>query len=478
MNASVTSISPAGKRDAGIWPAFAVLVLAMLPAVLDQTVLATALPTIAGSLGTLGDVSYLVTAYVLASTVATPLWGKLGDRHGRRRLLATALSLFLLASAVCGLAATLGELIAARAVQGVAAGGLMALAMACVGDLVDPRERPRWQGRIAAAFSVAAVAGPLIGGLLVQHASWRWVFYVNLPVGLLALAGIKRWLPVGTSASERRPLDVTGAGLLAMASAAALVVLSLGGHQVGWGSPTMFVLALIAVAGAALFALRERHAADPVVPLALLGSPTVRVGSAAMFLVTAALFGVTVFVPVLLQASAGFSPTQAGLLLATMTIGLTITTTLAGRWIARTGRVRPLPFAGAAVMALALVALALDAPTASPAFVVAALLVFGGGFGLTTQLLVAAVQNGVPRTQIGVATAATSFFRAFGGATGAAALGAVFAGAGGSVGHAVQMALFVAAGIAALASVVLSALPAAVDAPRPHNAASPMTHSR
>src|SRR4051812_15976159 len=218
MSTPTLAMPRTAARPSHLRPAFAVLVLAMLPAVLDQTVLATALPTIARRLGTLGDVSYLVTAYVLASTVATPVWGKLGDRHGRRPLLTAALSLFLIASAACGLAQTLGQLIAARAVQGLAAGGLMALAMASVGDLVDPRERPRWQGRIAAAFAVAAVAGPLAGGLLVDHASWRWVFYVNLPVGLLALAGIARFLPAGTSEQERRPLDVSGALVLAAAS--------------------------------------------------------------------------------------------------------------------------------------------------------------------------------------------------------------------------------------------------------------------
>src|SRR3954451_13526632 len=214
MNAQAIPIPTADRRRDGLWAAFAVLVLAMLPAVLDQTVLATALPTIAGTLGTLGDVSYLVSAYVLASTVATPLWGKLGDRHGRRRLLTVALSLFLVASAGCGFATSLGQLIASRAVQGVAAGGLMALAMASVGDLVDPRERPRWQGRIAAAFSIAAIAGPLIGGLLVEHASWRWVFYVNLPIGLIALVGIHRRLPAATTSAQRQPLDVRGATLL------------------------------------------------------------------------------------------------------------------------------------------------------------------------------------------------------------------------------------------------------------------------
>src|SRR5947208_2736321 len=238
-----TTTAPSGTpattpRD--IRPAFAVLVLAMLPAVLDQTILATALPTIARRLGTIGDVSALVSAYVLAATVTTPVWGKLGDRHGRRPLLAGALVLFLAASALCGVAQSLGQLVAARAVQGIAAGGLMPLAMASVGDLVAPRERPRWQGRITAVFALATVVGPLAGGLLVDHASWRWVFYVNLPLGVLALAGLKRYLPAGTIAPERRPLDLIGAALLAAASGSALLVLSLGGHQLDWGSPAVF----------------------------------------------------------------------------------------------------------------------------------------------------------------------------------------------------------------------------------------------
>src|SRR3954449_5512605 len=273
MNAQAIPIPTADRRtDAGIWAAFGVLVLAMLPAVLDQTVLATALPTIASDLGTLGDVSYLVTAYVLASTVATPLWGKLGDRHGRRRLLAIALSIFLVSSAACGLAQSLGQLIVARAVQGTAAGGLMAMAMAAVGDLVDPRERPRWQGRIAAAFSAAAIVGPLVGGLLVDHASWRWVFYVNVPIGLFALAGIRSKLPAGTSDGQRQPLDLRGALLLAAASGAALLILSLGGHQFDWDSAMVFVLAAVAVLGAVAFARRERRAEDPLVPLGMLSA--------------------------------------------------------------------------------------------------------------------------------------------------------------------------------------------------------------
>ena len=444
-------------------PAFAVLVLAMLPAVLDQNVLATALPTIAGQLGTIGDVSHLVTVYVLASTASTPLWGKLGDRHGRRALLGGALSLFLVASAACGLAQTLEQLIVARGIQGVAAGGLMSLAMASVGDLVAPRERARWQGRIAAVFAGATVVGPLLGGLLVEQASWRWVFYVNLPLGLLALAGLRRYLPAGEPEREPGPLDLAGAGLLAVASVAALLVLSWGGETLGWGSAGLLALAAVAVVASAGFAVRERRAADPVVPLALLATPTVRIAAAGLFLVTASLFSVIVFVPVLLQVAAGVAPTEAGLLLATMTIGMTAATSLAGRRVARTGRLRRLPVIGASVMAAALTGLALAAPSASLPAVIAGLVAFGAGFGLTSQLLVVAVQNGVERTRIGVATSTTSFFRAFGGAAGAAAHGAVFAGAGGPVAGAVQATFVVAAGIAALAALVLAALPAEVD---------------
>src|SRR5215217_8962921 len=257
MSTYTHALPRTAARPTSLRVAFAVLVLAMLPAVLDQTVLATALPTIAAELGTLGDVSHLVTIYVLASTATTPLWGKLGDRHGRRALLAGAVSLFLLASAACGVAQSMLQLVVARGIQGVAAGGLMTLAMASVGDLVAPRERARWQGRIAAVFAGATVVGPLLGGLLVEQASWRWVFYVNLPLGLLALAGLRRYLPAGTPAGARPPLDLAGAGLLAVASAAALLVLSWGGGTLAWGSAELLGLGALAVTTAVAFALRE-----------------------------------------------------------------------------------------------------------------------------------------------------------------------------------------------------------------------------
>src|SRR4051812_43232877 len=274
------------KRSVTI--AFAAIVLAMLPAVLDQTILATALPTVASDLGRLTDVSWVITAYVVAAAATTPLWGKLGDRHGRKRLLELSLALFLAASALCGAAHDITFLVVARVVQGAAAGGLMSLAMAAVGDLVSPRERGRYQGYIIATFAVATVAGPLVGGLLVEHVSWRWVFYVNLPIGIAALAGLR--LPAGDLERPAHPLDALGAALLAAATSALMLACIWGGDRYAWGSPAILSL----LGGGALLAtalvVRERRAADPIVPLDLLRTRTVAIASAALFLATAALF--------------------------------------------------------------------------------------------------------------------------------------------------------------------------------------------
>jgi EmrB/QacA subfamily drug resistance transporter len=411
---------------------FAAIDVAMLPAVLAQTILATALPTIAADLGRLADVSWVITAYVVSAAASTPLWGKLGDRHGRRGLLEIALALFLAASAVCGAAQSMTWLIVARAVQGVAAGGLMTLAMAAVGDLVSPRERARYQGYIAATFAVATVVGPLIGGLLVQHASWRWVFYVNLPLGLTALAGLRLKLPSGSDERPKPPLDLAGAALLAGATTALMLACIWGGSRYAWGGPMIVGLIILgALLGVALVA-RERRAADPIVPLTLLGTRTVWVSSAALFLTTAALFSITVFIPLYLQTTTGATPTEAGLLLVPMMLGITASTNLAGRAIARTGRYKRYPIFGLALMAIGLALLAALTPHPSQARTAIAIAVFGFGFGMVGQVLIVAVQNGVDRNQLGVAMATTSCFRALGGAVGAAVLGAVFAAQAGS----------------------------------------------
>jgi len=249
---------------------FGAIVLAMLPAVLDQTILATALPTIASDLGRIDDVSWVVTAYVVAAAALTPLWGKLGDRHGRKLLLEAALIMFVSASALCGAAQDITELIMLRAVQGAAAGGLMALAMAVVGDLVAPRERGRYQGYIAAAFAVATVIGPLAGGLLVDEASWRWVFYVNLPIGAAALAGLRIRLPAARGERPEHPLDAPGAALLAGATSALMLTCIWGGDRYAWDSTQILGLIAATVVLAVALVWRERRVPDPIVPLDML----------------------------------------------------------------------------------------------------------------------------------------------------------------------------------------------------------------
>ena len=417
---------------------FAAVVLAMLPAVLDQMILATALPTIAADLGRLSDVSWVVTAYVVAAAATTPLWGKLGDRRGRKPMLELSLAMFLAASAACGLATDIAMLVAFRAVQGVAAGGLMSLAMAAVGDLVSPRERGRYQGYIASVFAAATIAGPLVGGLLVDHASWRWVFYVNLPLGIAALAGLRLRLPAPEPAPATGPLDVAGAALLAAATSCLMLACIWGGDRYAWTSPETGALAAGAAAFGIALAVRERRAADPVVPLGLLRTRTVAVASAALFLATAALFAVNVFVPLLLQTTTGASPTEAGLLLVPAMLGITVSTWLAGRAIERTGRYKRYPLIGLGLMTAALAGLALAAGHPSWMSVGAGLAVFGLGFGMVGQ--VTAVQNDVDRRELGTAMATTTFFRGLGGAVGAASLGAVFAArsGGGSAGHTIH----------------------------------------
>jgi EmrB/QacA subfamily drug resistance transporter len=457
---------------------FAAIVLAMLPAVLDQTILATALPTISSDLGRLSDVAWVVSAYVVAAAASTPLWGKLGDRHGRKRLLEIALVAFLAASALCGVAQDITLLIAARTVQGAGAGGLMTLAMAAVGDLVSPRERARYQGYIAATFALATVAGPLIGGLLVEHAGWRWVFYVNLPVGFAALVGLRLRFPAAANEPPGHPLDVLGAALLAGATGMLTLACIWGGGRYPWGSPTILALIAASVALAGALTVRERRTADPIVPLDLLRTRTVAVASAALFLATAALFAVNVFVPLFLQATTGASPTQAGLLLVPMMLGITLSTNVAGRAIARTGRYKRYPIVGLALMTVALVLLAVFARDPSRTTTAVGLAVFGLGFGMVGQVLIVAVQNGVDRRRLGIAMATTSFFRGLGGAIGAAVLGAIFAARVGTAGavadggvtalgagaradviDAVQAVFIVAAPIAALALAVVLLLP-------------------
>jgi EmrB/QacA subfamily drug resistance transporter len=432
MNTGSTNNLPDDPDGIRVAIPFAAIVLAMLPAVLDQTILATALPTIASDLGSLSDVSWVVTAYVVAAAASMPLWGKLGDRHGRKLVLEVSLAGFVISSALCATAQDITQLVALRMVQGAAAGGLMTLAMAAVGDLVSPRERGRYQGYIAAVFAIATVIGPLIGGVLVQSVSWRWVFLVNLPVGIAALAGLSLRLPAPPVERREAPLDLLGAGLVALASSALMLACIWGGDRYAWDSAPILGLIATTVALAGVLLAHERRVADPIVPFHLLRTTSVATASIGLFLATAALFSVTVFVPLLLQTTAGATPTEAGLLLVPAMLGITISTTLSGRSIARTGRYKRFPIAGLALMTVALGLLSGLAADPQALTIGAALVVFGLGFGMVTQVLITAVQNTVERRELGIAMAVTGFFRGLGGAVGAAILGAVFATQAGS----------------------------------------------
>ncbi len=417
--------SPQARGKVGV--AFWAIVLAMLPGVLDQTILATALPTIASDLGRLADISWVVTAYVVAAAAFAPLWGKLGDRQGRKLVLEASLLMFLAASAVCGMAQSLWMLVAARAIQGAAAGGLMSLAQAAVGDLVSPRERGRYQGYLMAAFALAAALGPLLGGVLVDHASWRWVFYVNLPVGALAVLGLHLRLPAVEVQPPRTRLDLPGAGLMAASASALMLACIWGGQRYDWRSPQIVALLGVSAVLAVTLLAHTRRAEDPIVPLSVIGNRPVALASAALFLVTATMFSITVFVPVFLQTTTGASPTEAGLLLIPMMVGITLSTNVAGRLIQRTGRYKLFPLLGLALISAALFALAALVEQPSRITTGIALAVFGLGFGMVGQVLIIAVQNSVKGRELGLAMAVTGFFRALGGAVGAATLGAVFA---------------------------------------------------
>jgi len=419
MNAQPDSIT----RETRI--VFSALVLAMLLAVLDQTILATALPTIVGDLGGLDHLSWVVTAYLLASTASTPIWGRLSDLYGRKRLFQTAIVIFVVGSALCGIAQNLGELIAFRAFQGLAAGGLMTLAMALVGDLVSARERGRYQGYIQATFLGAAIAGPLLGGLLVDHLSWRWVFYVNVPLGIVSLLVIGAVLHVPIERTQHR-IDYSGAVLLAGAVTSLLLVTVWGGRQYPWGSTEIVGLVIAAALLLGAFLVQERRAPEPILPLRLFRDPVFTVVSATLFIATCSLFAAIVFLPLFLQIVDGDSATSSGLFLLPLLIPSTIATIAAGRLIVHTGRYKIFPVVGLALMTLGLLLMSTMDSGTSHTTTAIFIVVFGLGFGMVSQVLVLAIQNSVEQHDLGIATASANFFRALGGAIGVAVFGAVF----------------------------------------------------
>jgi EmrB/QacA subfamily drug resistance transporter len=443
---------------------FSGLMLALLISSLDQTIVSTALPTIVSDLGGLSQLSWVITGYLLASTVSTPLWGKLGDLYGRKPLFQASIVLFLAGSALCGLSQNMVELILFRAVQGLGAGGLLVLTQTIIADVVPPRQLGRYQGLFGAVFGVTSVGGPLLGGFIVDNLSWRWIFYINLPIGAAALLVITLALPAASEQRHHR-IDYLGTALLAAAATSLVMLTTLGGNVYPWASAPTYILAVAAVICIIGFVLAERQAAEPVMPLELFRNRVFLYACAIGFAVGFALFGATTFLPLFQQVVNGVSPTASGLRLLPMVVGLLLTSTLSGQLISRLGRYKVFPIAGTALMTVGLFLLSRMNEQTSLLVQSLYMLVLGLGLGLVFQVLVIVVQNAVDFRNLGAATSDATFFRSIGGSFGTAVFGAIFSNQ--LAGHLSSLASFLPPGVklsAAESVAALRLLPPAVRA--------------
>jgi EmrB/QacA subfamily drug resistance transporter len=406
---------------------FSGLMLGMFLAALDQTIVGTALPTIVNSLHGLNHMSWVVTAYLLTSTISTPLYGKLSDQFGRKGLFQFAIVIFLVGSVLSGVSQNMGQLIAFRGVQGLGAGGLMALAMTIIADVVSPRDRGRYMGYTGATFAVSSVAGPLLGGVFTDNLSWRWIFYINVPIGIVALVVTSSVLKLPFRRQSHR-IDFVGAGLMLVGVVAALLVTVWGGTQYAWGSPIVLGLSVVAVVFIAAFVLWERKAAEPILPPSLFHIGIFRVASAVSFLLAMVMFGAIIYLPLYLQLVDGVSAMVSGLLLIPMMLGVLSASVLSGQVASRTGRYKLLPVVGSVLVIVGMYLLSRLTIDTSHLTMSLYVIVLGTGMGLIMPIMVLAIQNAVPPTQIGTATAAVTFFRSLGGAFGTALFGAVFIG--------------------------------------------------
>ena len=403
---------------------YGAIMVALLLAALDQTIVATALPRIVTDLGGLTSYSWVITAYVLAMTVTVPLYGKLGDIHGRRLLYIVAISIFLAGSVLCGLAQSMAQLVGARVVQGMGAGGLFALALATIGAIVPPRDRGRYQGLIGATFAAGSIIGPALGGLIVDHASWRWGFYVNLPVGALALVVIAIAIPKRTQRQEHS-LDLLGATLLAVGTSSFLLGLVWGGQTHPWGSVEVLGAFGIALASLSTFTVVERRAREPILPFDLLRNPIVAAGVAAIALSAMAMIGTIAFVPLFVQGVIGTSATSSGVVLTPFMLGAVTASALSGQWISKSGRYRPNALVGPIVLGAGLFLLSRMDTSTTNAQAAVYMVISGVGLGLMMQVFVIAVQNQVALQAIGSATALTQFMRSIGSTIGVTAMGVI-----------------------------------------------------
>lgn len=438
------------------------LMLTMLLSALDQTIVSTALPKIAVDLEGLSKLSWVATSYLLTSAIVTPMYGKLGDMYGRKKLFQLSIIIFLAGSALCGLSQTMEQLIFFRALQGIGGGGLMALILAIIGEVVPPRQRGRYQGYFGAVFAVSSVIGPLLGGLFTDHLGWRWIFYINLPLGLLALSAVAARLHLPARRSEHK-IDYAGASLLTVAITSLLLVSVWGGVEYAWLSPT--ILGLIAVCAVFVcgFILRERRAAEPIIPLSLFKSGIFITSVLLSLLSGVAMFASILYIPQYQQIVRGNSPTESGLLMLPLIIGILGASIVSGRYISKSGRYRRLPIIGTLVMTVGVWLFSHLTLTTSHFLLSVWMFVIGAGLGMFMQVATLAVQNATKRSMLGTATSTVTFFRSVGSSLGGAVFGTILTS---RLTHHIHDALPQATGVAASALATgTTHLPAAIKTP-------------
>lgn len=417
-------LQPGERTHAEIMVVIGALMLAMLLAALDQTIVSTALPRIAVDLHGLEKISWVATAYLISSAIVTPIYGKLGDLYGRKKLFLSAIVIFLVGSMLCGLSQTMNQLIFFRALQGLGGGGLMVLILAIIGDIVPPRRRGRYQGYFGAVFGVSSVGGPLLGGLFTEHLSWHWIFYINIPLGLLALWAVSTRLHLPVVRREHK-IDYAGAALLSVAVVSLLLVTVWGGGMYAWDSLVIKSLIVTTLLSGILFIIRERYATEPIIPLSLFKNDIFVTSTLLSFLAGIAMFATILYIPQYQQIVRGNTPTESGLLMLPLVIGLFSASLTSGRLISKTGRYRPFPIIGTLVLTFGIWLFSHLTLTTSHLTLSVWMLIIGAGLGMFMQVATLAVQNSTPRAHLGTATSTVTFFRSIGSSLGGAIFGAI-----------------------------------------------------